>query len=79
MRKVLIAAALAVAALGFAGTANADPGHGHHGRGHRNYGNGLHDIVPHWHKTLTPYGPTYWYGMHLPHSHRVSTSGGVRL
>jgi hypothetical protein len=46
------------------------------------YGNGAHDLAPHWHETLTPYGPVYWYGNGphdlLPHEHTVSPWDGVR-
>src|SRR5262249_59050912 len=46
------------------------------------YGNGPHDLAPHWHKTYTPFGPTYWYGNGphdlMPHNHTVSPWGGVR-
>lgn len=46
------------------------------------YGNGAHDLSPHWHKTRTPFGPTYWYGNGphdlMPHSHTVGPFGGVR-
>ena len=26
------------------------------------YGNGNHDLAPHLHQTLTPFGPVQWYG-----------------
>jgi hypothetical protein len=55
---------------------------GRHGHHHAGYGNGLHDLTPHWHKTYTPYGPTLWYGngLHdvMPHNHTVGPFGGVR-
>jgi hypothetical protein len=85
MRMFLVAAVFGLGALGFAGagTAQADPGHGgHHRPGYGYYGNGAHDLVPHWHQARTPFGPTYWYGngVHdlVPHGHRVSPWGGVR-
>jgi len=38
------------------------------------YGRGGHDEVPHWHRSVSPYGETYWYGRgphdDLPHEHR---------
>ncbi len=79
MRSVLLSAAvgaaLLVAASGRAG-AHEPPGFGGY------FGNGPHDAVPHWHKTLTPFGPLYWYGNgphdFVPHAHRVSPWGGVR-
>ena len=65
MRKFLVAAVLSLAALGFAGagTAEAGPGHGghHHGPRYGYFGNGAHDLVPHWHQTVTPFGPTKSY------------------
>ncbi|HET6575374.1 MAG TPA: hypothetical protein VFG68_17335 [Fimbriiglobus sp.] len=79
MRSLLLSAAV-VAVLLVAAPGRADA----HGppRFGRNFGNGPHDTVPHWHKTLTPFGQTYWYGngLHdvLPHSHRVSPWGGVQ-
>lgn len=37
------------------------------------YGHGGHDIVPHWHRTVTPFGRYYWYGQgshdYEPHFH----------
>ena len=85
MRQLLLSAALVAAFVGFGalGTAQAGPGHpGHHGPHYGYFGNGAHDLAPHGHKTLTPFGPTYWYGngLHdlLPHDHRVSPWGGVR-
>jgi hypothetical protein len=43
------------------------------------YGNGGHDVTPHWHQTLTPYGPAYWYGMgshdFRPHRHSYGWDG----
>jgi hypothetical protein len=80
MRAFTLAAAFGVALLGFAaaGTAQAHGPGGFYG----GYGNGLHDFLPHWHRTLTPFGPTYWYGNglhdYLPHHHSVSPWGGVR-
>ena len=50
--------------------------------GYAGYGNGLHDYLPHWHRTNTPFGPVYWYGNglhdYLPHNHSISPWGGVR-
>jgi hypothetical protein len=80
MRTFTLAAVLGVALLGFAGAGTAQA----HGPGglYGGYGNGAHDLLPHWHQTLTPFGPTYWYGNGphdlLPHHHGVSPWGGVR-
>ena len=68
---------LALFAFWSAPTASAHPPGGFGG-----YGNGAHDLAPHWHKTYTPFGPTYWYGNGphdlMPHNHRVGPFGGVR-
>src|SRR5204862_4036432 len=80
MRAFILAAVLAVAGVGFAGTGKAEA----HppGKVYAGYGNGAHDYVPHWHRTNTFFGPTYWYGNgphdYLPHHHSVSPWGGVR-
>ena len=81
MKSFLLAAGLAVAGLGFANQAQAhDPVGGHRSFG--GFGNGQHDLAPHWHKTYTPIGPVTWYGNGphdlMPHSHSVSPWGGVR-
>ena len=77
MRAFMMAAILGVGLVG-AGTAQAHPP----GKFYAGYGNGAHDLAPHWHKTKTPYGPVYWYGNglhdYLPHHHSVSPWGGVR-
>ena len=83
--RALVLAAFGAAALGLAAPSRASahdpagPGWSYPGR---YYGNGAHDLTPHWHKTRTPFGPTYWYGNGphdlLPHQHRVSPWGGVR-
>lgn len=79
MRNKLFAVALGLAALGFgaASTASAHPP-GRPGY----YGNGPHDLAPHWHKTYTPYGAVTWYGNGphdlMPHNHSVGPFGGVR-
>ena len=78
MRSVLFAAVgAAVITLAGSGVASA------HEPGRFGYiGNGGHDLSPHWHKTLTPYGPTFWYGNGphdlMPHNHTVGPFGGVR-
>lgn len=81
MRKFLIAGALGVAVLAFAAPSAAEA-HEPRGRGFGYYGNGNHDLVPHWHKTQTPFGSVRWYGngLHdlMPHGHSVSPWGGVR-
>ena len=74
MKTTLFAAALALGVFAFSPIASAhSPG---------GYGNGNHDLAPHWHKTYTPFGPVRWYGngLHdlLPHHHTVSPWGGVR-
>ena len=80
MRAFIRAAILGVAVLGFgtAGKVEAHPPGGFYA----GYGNGLHDYAPHWHRTYTPFGPTYSYGngLHdsLPHNHSISPWGGVR-
>lgn len=80
MKAFLWTTILGVAVLGFAGAGQAVaqlPGAGNAG-----YGNGLHDYLPHWHQTITPFGPAYWYGNglhdYLPHQHTISPWGGVR-
>ena len=79
MRAFLLAVGLGIAGLLFGGAGVAEA---HGPRGYAGYGNGAHDFAPHWHQTLTPYGPTYWYGNglhdYLPHNHSVSPWGGVR-
>lgn len=77
MRSFILAAGLGLFGLGSLGAGQA--------RAHEppgGFGRGAHDLVPHWHKTYTPFGPTYWYGsgLHdvLPHRHSVSPWGGVR-
>lgn len=86
MRSFLIAGVLGIAALAFAGTNQAFAQHRHNG-GHSHgysggFGNGMHDLTPHWHKTYTPFGTTVWYGngLHdlLPHQHSYSPWSGVR-
>jgi hypothetical protein len=43
------------------------------------YGNGGHDLAPHWHTRQTPYGEVRWYGNGRhdlrPHGHRVTPYG----
>src|SRR5262249_20233910 len=80
MREFILVAVAGVAALGFAA---ADRAEAHEpGKAYAGYGNGPHDFAPHWHRTLTPFGPVYWYGNgphdYLPHQHSVSPWGGVR-
>jgi hypothetical protein len=79
MRSFILAGGLALAVLAFAG---ANPAQAHDPRGFGGYGNGRHDLSPHWHKTYTPYGPVIWYGNGphdlMPHNHSVSPWGGVR-
>jgi len=80
MRTFLLAAILGIAVLGFAvaGKVEAHPP----GKVYAGYGNGAHDYAPHWHRTNTPFGPTYWYGNgphdYRPHDHSISPWGGVR-
>ena len=71
----VLAAALGVLAL-VPGPAQAHPP-GHHSSGYGGYyGGGRHDVVPHWHRTYTPYGSYSWYGLgrhdFRPHSHSVT-------
>ena len=80
MKSFILAGGLALAGLAFAGSGRAqahDPP-----RGFGGYGNGNHDLAPHWHKTYTPYGPAVWYGNGphdlMPHNHSASPWGGVR-
>ena len=83
MRSFLFAAALGLGALAFAGPGDAQA---HDPRGYRpnhsSFGNGRHDLTPHWHQTQTPYGSYYWYGNglhdYLPHQHSVSPWSGIR-
>ena len=46
------------------------------------YGNGGHDLQPHWHSTQTPIGSFAWYGNGAhdlqPHEHSQSGYGGYR-
>jgi hypothetical protein len=46
------------------------------------YGNGGHDLQPHWHTTQTPVGSFAWYGNGAhdlqPHEHTNSPYGGYR-
>jgi hypothetical protein len=82
MRSFLLAAALGIAAVGFGTTSTAqahEPGR-FYGPGY--YGNGYHDLVPHWHQTRTPLGSVYWYGNgphdYVPHRHSYTPWGGLR-
>ncbi len=80
MRTYLLAGLVGVALLGFAGAGQVSAHEPN--RGYAGYGNGAHDLVPHWHQSMTPFGPTYWYGNGphdlLPHQHSISPWGGVR-
>src|SRR6266545_2386140 len=84
MKSFILAGGLALAALAFAESnpAQAHDPVGYGGRAYGGYGNGAHDLAPHWHKTYTPYGPAVWYGNGphdlMPHDHSVSPWGGVR-
>jgi hypothetical protein len=79
MRKFLIAAVLGLAALGFAGV---DSAQAHPPRRHGGFGNGWHDVSPHWHRTQTPVGNYYWFGNGphdlRPHYHSYSPWSGLR-
>jgi hypothetical protein len=48
----------------------------------RYYGNGGHDMAPHWHRTTTPLGMFMWYGNGShdlqPHEHTISPYSGYR-
>ncbi|MDB5306915.1 MAG: hypothetical protein JWO38_1117 [Gemmataceae bacterium] len=77
MRSVILAAAVSIGlTMSLATAASAHPPGGGY------YGNGPHDVQPHWHKTYTPYGPVTWYGNGphdlMPHNHTVTPWGGVR-
>ena len=67
----------ALAGLGFFSTEAAahEPYYGGF-RGGNYYGGGGHDVVPHWHRTYTPWGVHSWYGTgghdYRPHHHRVT-------
>ena len=43
------------------------------------YGNGGHDLAPHWHTRQTPFGPVQWFGNGRhdlrPHGHTVTPYG----
>ncbi len=83
MRSFLFAAVLGLGALAFAGPADARAhGPGGFRPGFGGYGNGYHDLTPHWHRTYTPLGSYSWYGNGphdlMPHQHSVSPWGGVR-
>lgn len=80
MRALLFAAVGAAGlTLGTATTASAHPP-GAQIPGY--FGNGPHDLQPHWHQTYTPYGPITWYGNGphdlMPHGHTMSPWGGTR-
>jgi hypothetical protein len=64
MRRLVIALVAGVAVAGGAALvpsqAEAHPIGGGWG-GY--YGHGRHDVVPHWHRTHTPFGPVHWYGI----------------
>jgi hypothetical protein len=65
-------------------------GYGGYGQGYSSYGaptqqyygNGGHDLQPHWHTTQTPIGSFGWYGNGAhdlqPHEHTRSAYGGYR-
>ena len=57
-------------------------GGGGYNSGSRYYGNGGHDLAPHWHNTQTPIGSFNWYGNGAhdlrPHEHTNSPYGGYR-
>jgi hypothetical protein len=76
MRAFMLATVLGIAGLGFVGAGTAQA------QFYAGYGNGAHDYTPHWHQTITPYGPVNWYGNglhdYLPHDHGFSPWGGVR-
>ena len=80
MRSLILAVGAAGLTLVGATAASAHPPGGPPAG--RYYGNGQHDLQPHWHKTYTPYGPTTWYGngQHdfQPHDHSFTPWGGVR-
>jgi hypothetical protein len=80
---------IGLAAFAAAPTASAQFHHGHGGHGGpggpfaqpAGFGNGQHDLQPHWHTTQTPFGNSAWYGNGLhdlrPHGHTVSPFNGV--
>lgn len=80
--RSLFLAAVGGLTLASAGTASAHDPVGGYGYGGGYYGNGRHDLRPHWHTTYTPFGPTQWYGNGphdlRPHGHSVSPWGGVQ-
>jgi hypothetical protein len=81
MRAFILSVILGVALMGFASAGTAEA-HGPRGPVYAGYGNGAHDLVPHWHRTNTFFGPVYWYGNgphdFMPHNHSVSPWGGVQ-
>lgn len=98
IRMIVLAGMIAVgSALGWASPAKAQGfggypggyygggsggGYGGYGPGFSYYGNGGHDLQPHWHTTQTPFGWFAWYGNGAhdlqPHEHTHSPYGGYR-
>jgi hypothetical protein len=68
MRALLFSTVAGLAALALLALSPADAqAHGGY------FGNGGQDVVPPWHQTLTPFGPTYWYRMGPRTSSRTCT------
>lgn len=67
---------------GFPGGFGAFPGGSYGGGYHQYYGNGGHDLQPHWHRSTTPFGTFSWFGNGphdlQPHEHVRSPYGGYR-
>ena len=78
MRTKLIAGAFGLGLFAFIGAGQVSAQHSHYA----GYGNGAHDLSPHWHTTQTPFGGYSYYGNGRhdlrPHDHTVSPFGGVQ-
>ena len=78
MRTKLFAVAVALGVYAFA---LASPASAQYPQ-YAGYGNGSHDLSPHWHTTQTPFGGYSYYGNGRHdlrrHDHTVSPFGGVQ-
>lgn len=90
MKRFIFAAIVGLTTLGgfaaWSSPASAQDYNGYGGYGNRGfgysggfggyYGNGGHDMVPHWHQTTTQFGSFSWYGNgahdYQPHAHTYS-------
>jgi hypothetical protein len=75
MRFKLIATALGLGLFAFVGTGRVSAQY------YGGYGNGNHDLSPHWHTTQTPFGGYSYYGNGFhdlrPHDHTADPFNGV--